>query len=104
MFIGPHVLAVVLLSAAIVWPLRRVRLVNAVSACGVPCVVAYCAYWLPVWLHPPDPRNEASLHHLDMYGAWAGVGIGLPLVPALLVTLIIVAVAERRKAKRLRGG
>ena len=94
MTLAQAVVVVPLVSGALVWPVRRVRVVNALSAVGVPLGIANFAYWVPAWLSKSD---------LDQYGAWAPVGVGLPFVPALLISLTIVAVAEWRRRRRGRG-
>jgi hypothetical protein len=66
---------------------RRVRRIRWVCAVGLPFVVAYCAYRWPAWTLGSD---------LAQYDAWAGLGVGLPFLPALVVSITIVAVADRR--------
>jgi hypothetical protein len=92
---------VTLFSVLVVWPVRRVRLLNAVTAVAVPAGLAYCLYWLPVWLDPPDLNSMEDLHRLDVYNAWSGLMVTTMLLPAFLVSLIVVAVADRR-ARRPR--
>ena len=97
--IGWATLIAMFCSAVLVWPVRRVRVVNAVCALAIPLAVAYFAYWLPVWLRPPDLNDAGDLHPLDMYHAWAALEIAILFVPSMLVSLIVVAVAERLRAR-----
>lgn len=97
--IGLVTLIVMVCSVLLVWPVQHVRVVNAVCALGIPFALAYSAYWLPVWLRPPDLNDIGDLHRLDMYHAWAGLEIGMAFVPSVLVSLIVVAIAQRLRAK-----
>lgn len=93
-------LLVTLCSSLLVWPVRRVRFLNLVAAVAIPAVLAYCVYWLPVWLLPPDLNNDNDLHRLDMHAAWAALGEAQLFFPAVLVSLGIVAVTWFRALKR----
>lgn len=93
---------VTLCSSLLVWPMRHLRFLNLVAAIAIPAALAYCLYWLPVWLVPPDLNNASDLHNLDMYGAWAALEEALLFIPASLASLTVVTVscfrASRRKA------
>ncbi len=84
---------VTLCSSALVWPVRRLRFLNLVAAIAIPAALAYCLYWLPVWLAPPDLNDDNDLHRLDMYAAWAALEEALLFIPSSLASLTIVAVA-----------
>jgi hypothetical protein len=59
------------------------------AAVLLPLVLAYCVYWMPVWL-------SASLSE---YSAWEFLGVGVPflagLVASVLVTFIVARHAKR---------
>ena len=98
--LGLMVPVVTIASVAIIWPVRHVRVLNAICVLGVPWLLAYCAYWAPVWLRPPNLNDPLDVHRLDMYGAWAGLEIGLAYFPAMLVSLVAVAITAARSRKR----
>ena len=99
---GQSALLVALCSVLIVWPVRRVRVLNALGVVGVSLAVAYCFCWLPVWLDPPDLSNMRDLHRLDTYAAWSGLRVAMLFVAAFFASAIVVAVADRR-ARRARA-
>ena len=104
MSIWPITLIAALVVAAAVWPVRRRPPWNAVVALGLPWALAYCIYWFPVWLRPPDRSDFSDLHRLDMYNAWAALEIIVLAAPAMLVAVTIVVVSGLRRWRQRGDG
>jgi MFS family permease len=85
---------VALVSIGLVWILCAVFPVRLglLWAVLVPFVVAYCAYWFPVWR-----GADAS-----EYGAWSVLVIGIWFTPGFLGSAILVRLLTKRRA-RLRA-
>ena len=60
------------------------------AAVLLPLILAYCVYWIPVWLG----ANPSE------YSAWEAVGVGIlslgGLVASVLVTFIVARYAKRQ--------
>ena len=78
------VAAVLLLCLAFPAVLRRLWVII------VPFILAYCLYWLPVWLGAGD---------VAQYHAWAGLVIGTWFLAGAIPSGILVYLLERRKEK-----
>jgi len=89
--LGSGAFLIGLLSVIIVWLLCTVlpRVPHSLWVVGVPLILAYSLYWLPVWVGS-DPSE---------YGAWAVLGIGTWFLPGVIVSAVTVLILRKRRAK-----
>ena len=78
-----------LISVALVAALGRISRVTLypVWAVIVPLVLAYCLYWLPVWLGN-DPSE---------YGAWSVLVIGVWFVAGAIPSAVVLLVLRKNR-------
>jgi hypothetical protein len=55
------------------------------AAVLVPFVLAYCVYWMPVWLGADGSE----------YLAWALLGVGVPFLAGLVLSALVTIVVAR---------
>jgi hypothetical protein len=80
-------------SAVLVWPLCHLRPVvfRWLGAVGAPLVLAFCLYWLPVWLGA-NPSEYSSWSFL-IVGAWFLAG-------AVSSAAVVLILGKRTPASR----
>ena len=89
--LGSGAILVALLSVAVVWLLCFVlpAALRYVWAVIVPFSLAYCLYWLPVWLGD-DPSE---------FGVWAFLGVGAWFFAGFFPSAVVVLILQRRERR-----
>ena len=83
-------LLVAVVSAAAIWILSTLlpKILRWIWVVLVPFALAYCLYWLPVWLGSDD---------VPQYGAWAFVVIPIWFVAGVIASALTVLVLPKRR-------
>jgi hypothetical protein len=91
--LGSGAILVALLSVAVVWLLCSVlpAALRSLWAVIVPFSLAYCLYWLPVWLGA-EPSE---------FGAWAILGVGAWFLAGYFPSAVVVLILQKRE-RRIR--
>ena len=89
--LGSGAILTALLSVSIVWLLCSVlpAALRCLWAVIVPFGLAYCIYWLPVWLGA-DPLE---------YGAWAILGVGAWFLAGFFPSAVVVLILQKRERR-----
>jgi amino acid permease len=90
--LGSGAILIALLSVAVVWLLCSVvPALRSLWAVIVPFILAYCLYWLPVWL-----GAEAS-----GFGAWAILFVGAWFFAGFFPSAVVVLILQKRERRIL---
>jgi hypothetical protein len=89
--LGSGSAVVAVCSAALAWPLCRVRPVTVrwLGAVAVPFALAYVLYWSPVWLGSSD---------VAQYSAWQFLVVGVWFLAGVTASVVVIFALGRRRA------
>ena len=89
--LGPGAVVVAVCSAALAWPLYRVRpvILRWLGAVAVPFALAYGLYWSPVWLGSSD---------IAQYSAWQFLVVGVWFLAGVTASVVVIFALGRRRA------
>ena len=86
--LGSGAAVVAVCSAALAWPLCRVRpvILRWLGAVAVPFALAYVLYWSPVWLGSSDIE----------YSAWQFLVMGVWFLAGVIASVVVIFALGRR--------
>ena len=90
--LGSGSAVVAVCSAALAWPLSRVRpvIVRWLGAVVAPFALAYLLYWSPVWLGSSD---------VAQYSAWQFLVVGVWFLAGVTAAVVVILAFGRRSAR-----